>query len=381
MENNELRVMFVVASRPNFMKIAPLVHESQKQKIRFSIFYTEQHKSEMMSDVFFKELKIPKPNFNLGLSSKVKKASKFRKAIAFLTSARYARNILKKAHPDLVIVVGDVISSAYMALIAKSLRIPVAHVEAGLRSFNNKMPEEKSRKLIDRNSKLLFTTEKSANENLKIEKNKGKVFFVGNIMIDSLIENLKQARKINYYEKLKLEKKKYAVLTFHRHENLAKRQRVESILNSLNRITKQIKVVLPLHPNTRNKLIEFGLIKRLESIKNLEIIKPLGYKDMLSLILDSKFVMTDSGGLQEETTYLKIPCLTLRTETERPITVTIGTNSIVKFNIRKIEKKVDKILKNKYKDGEIPKLWDGKTACRIMNIIRKEYETKDNSKG
>jgi len=374
-KQKELKLMFVVASRPNFMKIAPLVKEAQKQKIKFSIFYTEQHKSELMSEVFFKELDIPKPDFNLDLKNKSKKNTKFSKGIGFILSIPRTISILKKDNPNIVIVVGDVISSSYIASISKLLRIPVAHVEAGLRSFNNKMPEEKSRKIIDKFSELLFTTEKDANQNLLKEgTSQNKIFFVGNIMIDSLVNKIEEAKKINYYKKLKLKEKSYAVLTFHRHENIINKKRLLNILKAVDKTSKKIKMILPLHPSTKKQLIRFNLLYRLNSIKNLKIINPVSYNEMLSLVLNSKFVMTDSGGIQEETTYLKIPCLTLRTETERPITVDIGTNTIVGFDIQKIGKNVEKILNGKYKKGKIPELWDGKTAERIINIINSEFK-------
>ncbi len=372
-KQKELKLMFVVASRPNFMKIAPLVKEAQKQKIKFSIFYTEQHKSELMSKVFFKELEIPKPDFNLNLKNKSKKNTKFSKGMRFILSIPRTISILKKDNPNIVIVVGDVISSSYVASISRLLRIPIAHVEAGLRSFNNKMPEEKSRKIIDKFSGLLFTTEKAANQNLLKEgKSQNKIFFVGNIMIDSLINKIGEAKKINYYKKLKLKDKSYVVLTFHRHENINNKKRLLNILDVVNKISKKIKIILPLHPSTKKQLIRFNLLNKLNSIKNLKIINPISYNEMLSLVLNSKFVMTDSGGIQEETTFMKIPCLTLRTETERPVTVDVGTNTIVGFGIKKIEENVEKILNGTYKKGKIPELWDGKTAERIIKILSSE---------
>jgi UDP-N-acetylglucosamine 2-epimerase (non-hydrolysing) len=366
-----LKLMFVVASRPNFMKIAPLVQEAKKQKVKFSILYTEQHKSEQMSEVFFKELNIPKPNISLGLQEIIKNETKKKKILGFLKLIPKTRKVIKKLNPDCVVVVGDVFSSVYIAVITKTLGIPVAHVEAGLRSFNNKMPEEKARIIIDKISKYLFTSEKIANINLLKEgKPKSKIFFVGNIMIDSLINKIKESENLNYYKKLKLKNKEYAIITFHRHENIEYQENLKKILLIIKEVTKKIKLILPLHPNTKKQLVKYNLYNDLQKIKNLLIIDPLSYMGMLSLMKNSSFIMTDSGGLQEESTVLKIPCLTLRTETERPITVEIGTNTIVGLDKKLIIENIEKILKGSYKNGKIPELWDGNTAERIISILK-----------
>ena len=365
--------MFVVASRPNFMKIAPLIKEAKKRKINFSILYTEQHKSESMTGIFSRELNIPKPDYSLGLKAKVGKLSKNRKLMAFFSSIPHLISILRKDKPDYVIVVGDVISSAYVALIAKKIGLNVAHVESGLRSFNNEMPEEKARIIIDNNSELLFTTEESANEHLKKEGvNEKKIFFVGNIMIDSLSLKLKEAEKLDYYKKFKLKKKDYAILTFHRHENLNGAYKINKFILFIKEISKKVEIVYPLHPAAKIQFKKFDKIEELNKIKNIKIIEPVGYLAMLNLMLNSKFVMTDSGGIQEETTFLKIPCLTLRTETERPVTVKIGTNTVVGLNKIYCLNKIREIEVGLYKKSSIPRFWDGKTAERILEIIKNE---------
>jgi len=373
MTHRDLKLMFVVASRPNFMKIAPLIKEAKKQKIKHSIFFTEQHRSEFMTGIIAKDLDIPRANYSLNLKKRVKRPSKLRKGLAFINSFVYARGIMKYDKPSIVVVVGDVISSAYMTIIARSLSIPVAHVEAGLRSFNREMPEEKSRKFIDKCSKYLFTHEESANRNLLREgKSKNKIKFVGNVMIDSLKNHILEAKKNNYYKKLKLKKGKYSVLTFHRHENTKRKNRLIILMKMLKEITKTISVVYPIHPAALRKFKAFGILEEMKKIKNLKIVKPVGYKEMLNLTINSKFIMTDSGGLQEETTFLGVPCLTLRMETERPITETMGTNTVVGFNIDKTFKIIDEILSNRYKKGKIPPLWDGKTSKRIIEILKNE---------
>lgn len=366
----ERKIMFVVASRPNFMKVAPLVKEAKKQNLNFSILYTEQHKSELMSEVFFKELDIPKPDFSLGLKEKVKKASKFRKGLALITSIPEARRIIKRANPRIVVVVGDVVSSAYIAVICKWLQIPVAHVEAGLRSFNRKMPEERARKIIDRCSKIFFTTEESATKNLFNEGKNAGVFFVGNVMIDTLKSEINKIEKIGFHKKLKLKKGYYGIATFHRHENITSKRKLEEFLEILRLVTQKTKILYPIHPSTKKQLEKFGIFNTLKRINNLEVIEPLGYLQMLSLVKNSKFVITDSGGLQEETTFLGIPCLTLRDETERPCTVEEGTNTIVGLDKKKIMYTLEEIYLGKYKKGKIPKNWDGNTAKRIIQILK-----------
>ncbi|MBI2045155.1 UDP-N-acetylglucosamine 2-epimerase (non-hydrolyzing) [Candidatus Pacearchaeota archaeon] len=365
------KIMFVVASRPNFMKVAPLVKEEKKRNINFSILYTEQHRSEAMTGMIAEDLEMPNADYSLDLRNSVKSNSKIKKGLVFIKRFIEARNIIKKDNPNIVVVVGDVFSSVYATLIAKTLKIKVAHVEAGLRSFNNKMPEERSRKIIDRYADFLFTTEEEANANLiKEGKDKLKIFLVGNIMIDSLIKNVGAAKKIHAYKKFGLKKRDYAVLTFHRHENITNKERITSIIYSLNEIVKRIKVIFPLHPATKKQLIKYGLLDSLTNIKGLKIANPLGYLDMINLVMNSSFVITDSGGLQEETTYLRVPCLTIRTETERPITVKVGTNTIVGLSEEKILFNVDNILNKRDKSGKIPYLWDGKTASRIIEILK-----------
>lgn len=370
-----LNILMVVGARGNFVKIGPLVKQSLKHKVEFSVFYVGQRVSHNMSDVFFKDLGF-RPDHVLEIEVK-NKDSKIQKGLVFLRNFFKARKMIKKICPSLVIVVGDVASSGYIALISKTLKIPVAHIEAGLRSFNNKMPEEKSRIIADKCSDLLFTSEKSANNNLIKEKvSKQKIFFVGNIMVDSFIKNLEEIKKVKYFKELGFEKKQYGVITFHRHENITNKKRLISILRIIKNTSNKIDLILPLHPSTKNQLKKFHLLDDLIKIKNLKVINPLGYKKMISLLLNSRLVITDSGCLQDETTFMKVPCLTLRTETERPATVDIGTNTIIQFNESRAKEIVSNILENKYKKGQIPKYWDGKTSQRIMNIIKQQHENQ-----
>jgi len=368
------KIMFIVASRPNFMKIAPLVKEAQKQKVEMSIFYTEQHKSKTMTGDVAKELEVPEPDYSLGLKNKAKNGSKIIKGLAFIRSVMEARRIIKRDNPSVIVVVGDVVSSAYIALIARNTGFPVAHVEAGLRSFNMKMPEERARKIIDRISDLLFIPEEIARINLLKEgKEKERIHFVGNIMIDSLKKHIAKSKRDHCHKKFGLKKNEYGVITFHRHENITNKFRLKFFIKSLKLMSKEIKLIFPLHPSTKKQLIKSGLIGKLLEVNNLKIVEPVGYGEMLSLIFDSKFVVTDSGGIQEEATYLGVPCLTMRTETERPITVEIGTNTVIGFNEEKLQDNLSQIINKQYKKGKIPPLWDGKTAERIIKVIKNGY--------
>jgi UDP-N-acetylglucosamine 2-epimerase (non-hydrolysing) len=250
----------------------------------------------------------------------------------------------------------------------------VAHVEAGLRSFNWEMPEEINRVLTDRISDFLFTTEKDANKNLEKEGiSRDRIFFVGNVMIDTLMKNKEKAeKKSKILARLGLKKREYVVLTLHRAEIVDKSTVLEEILDSIKEVQEKIKVVYPIHPRTVKKVDEFGLKNKLKNMKNLLVTRPLGYLDFLKLMSNSKFVLTDSGGIQEETTILKIPCLTLRKETERPVTVSQGTNIIVGTNKKRIVDEAMKILEKGSKSGGIPELWDGKAAKRIVKILREK---------
>ncbi len=353
-----MKIINVVGTRPNFIKISPLIEEMSKHpEIEQKLVHTGQHHDYLMSKIFFDELNIPRPDYYLEAEFKdsVKQISKIIERF---------KEVLLKEKPDLVVVVGDVNSTLACAITAKKLNIKVAHVEAGLRSFNG-IQEEINRMVVDRISDFLFIPEESAFQNLIKEGiSEDKMFFAGNIMIDTLKENLN--RSSNILKKLKLKRNDYAVLTLHRPENVDNKTKLTGLIRTLNFASQLIQIVFPLHPRTKKMIVKFKLEKEL---RDINVICPLGYIEFIHLIKNSKFVLTDSGGIQEETTFLKIPCLTLRDETERPITITEGTNVIVGFEENMILKEVNKINGGEIKASKIPKFWDGNTAKRIVKVI------------
>lgn len=364
---NKLKILIVVGARPNFIKIAPLISEMKKypKMITPVILHTGQHYNKVMSRKIFKDLDLPKPDIclNVGSGSHAKQTAEIMKQ---------ADDIIAKEKPNLILVVGDVNSTLACSLVAAKLQIPIAHVEAGLRSFNWEMPEEINRVLTDRISDFLFTTEKSANNNLiKEGLPKDKIFFVGNIIIDTLKNYLKKAQQSKILNKLKLKKKSYALLTLHRPEIVDKREKLYQVLEILKSIGQKIPIVFLVHPRTKQRIKEFKLSNKFK-IPNLIMSEAVGYLDFLNLESNAKVVLTDSGGVQEETTILRVPCLTLRQETERPITIELGTNIITGLNKKKVLKEINLILKNQFNKGGIPPLWDGKTAERIVQIIKEK---------
>jgi len=281
---------------------------------------------------------------------------------------------LEHHKPDLVIVVGDVNSTVAATEAAHELGIKVAHVEAGLRSFDNTMPEEANRIRTDEISDFLFTTEKSGNENLLKEGiSKDKFFFVGNVMIDTLLKHKEKAEQSKILEELKLKKGNYCSLTLHRPSNVDNKDGFENILSILEEIPDTIKIVWPLHPRAEKYIQSFDLGQRIKDMKNLITPKPLGYLDFICLMINSKFVITDSGGIQEETTVLGVPCITLRKNTERPVTVEQGTNLLVSIDKAKVVDAIHSVIKDANVKGKIPELWDGKAASRIVEIIKKNF--------
>ncbi|MEK6984698.1 MAG: UDP-N-acetylglucosamine 2-epimerase (non-hydrolyzing) [Nanoarchaeota archaeon] len=362
-----MKILSIVGTRPNFMKIAPLIDELKKNKIEHILVHTGQHYDFWMSKLFFDELGLPKPDEHLVCKS----SAGVDEQRDFLKQTLKAA--LERQKPDLVIVVGDVNSTVAGAEASHELGIKVAHVEAGLRSFDNTMPEEINRILTDKVGDFLFTTEKSGNKNLLNEGiSKNKIFFVGNVMIDTLLKHREKAKakKSRILRELKINEKGYCILTLHRPSNVDNKESFENILSILEEIGNKIKIIFPLHPRTKKKLKSLGLSKRMGSIGNLILTKPLGYLDFLCLMDNSKFVLTDSGGIQEETTILGIPCITLRKSTERPVTVEQGTNLLVSVDKAKVIEKSMQIINNKIKlNKKIPELWDGKTAERIVKIL------------
>lgn len=364
----KLKVISVVGARPNFVKIAPFLRQLKKYKDVASILvHTGQHYTDYMSDYFLKDFRIFR-YVRLGVShtSPEKQMAEIRKKF---------EKVLLKEMPDIVVVVGDVNSTRACALAASGLGVKVAHIEAGLRSFDNTMPEERNRIITDSVSDLLFTTEPSGRRNLLREGIPGrKIFFVGNIMIDSLVQHIKEFRRRDVPRKLGLDKKRYAVLTLHRPSNVDNKTRLKKVVDMLCRAQHIIKIVYPVHPRAIKMLKRFGYWKRLLRQPDIMLIKPLGYIDFMSLISEAKFVMTDSGGMQEETTYLRIPCFTLRKNTERPITVTKGTNRIIGNDYIRLMRLIKRVSRRRKKRR--PELWDGKTAARIWRVLEMDVKTR-----
>ena len=363
-----MKILLIAGARPNFMKIVPLIWEINKRKevqkkIKCKFIHTGQHYDIQMSDIFFKDLNLPSPDINLGVGSATHAVQTASIMIKF-------EKICEAERPDLIVVVGDVNSTIACTLVAVKLGIKVAHVEAGLRSFDRTMPEEINRILTDSISDYLFTTCEDANKNLIKEGiNKEKIYFVGNIMIDTLLNFKKKAEEKQSYKKFGLNKKKYAVLTLHRPNNVDNKPSLEKIIGTIKKISHKIPLLFPIHPRTKRSIKDFNLYSMINNSNSIILSRPLGYLEFLNLMINARFVLTDSGGIQEETTALKIPCLTLRKNTERPITVKIGTNTLVGDDERKILINVEKILKNNYKNSyKIPKYWDGNTSKRIIDI-------------
>jgi UDP-N-acetylglucosamine 2-epimerase (non-hydrolysing) len=361
-----LKILNIVGARPNFMKIAPIVREMRRRAKDFLplIVHTGQHYDAAMSDSFFTDLDIPAPDFHLEVGSASHAVQTARVMTAF-------EPVVVQEKPDWVLVVGDVNSTIACALVCSKLGIKVAHVEAGLRSRDRTMPEEINRILTDAISDLLLTTSPDADENLKGEGiSEDKIKFVGNVMIDSLFYNLKKAETSSVREDLNLNGKEYAVLTLHRPSNVDEKNVFQGLLEALVRIGERLPVIFPVHPRTKARISEFGFAAAVEN-SNIKLVEPLGYLDFMRLYSGARLVLTDSGGLQEETTALGIPCLTLRENTERPITIELGTNNLVGTNPEKIRQTAFEILENNQnsKDKKIPPLWDGRAAERICNQL------------
>lgn len=360
-----MKIISVVGARPNFMKIAP-IHRALKKyssKIQHLLCHTGQHYDYLMSEAFFKDLELPEPNFFLGAGSGTHGEQTGKILIEF-------EKVCYRENPNLIIVVGDVNSTIAATLSAVKLGIRTAHVEAGLRSFDRTMPEEINRIATDSISNLLFVTEQSGIDNLQREGHSDdSIFFVGNTMIDSLIYILPKIDQSQIINELSLTPNEFALMTLHRPSNVDVPDQLSMLIEVIEYIAQRIPLVFPIHPRTKKNIYEFGLDNKFYKIKNLTTTHPLSYIDFVALMKNSKFVLTDSGGIQEETTFLKIPCITLRTTTERPITCEIGSNVLVNPQREKTISAVDKLFeidKNKF---QIPPLWDGKAGERIVDII------------
>jgi UDP-N-acetylglucosamine 2-epimerase (non-hydrolysing) len=360
------KIISVVGTRPNFIKVAPLCRAfaTYSDRIESLLCHTGQHSDATMSDVFFQELGMPAPDFFLGINNGSHAEITGRIMIEF-------EKILVKEQPDLVLVVGDVNSTMACALAAVKLGIRVVHVESGLRSGDRSMPEEINRIVTDSISDYLFITEKSGTENLEREGvAKSKVFFTGNVMIDTLVYLDNKIASADVLNRLGLHAGQYILVTFHRPSNVDERSNLEALVQFLNGISGRMPVIFPIHPRTRRNLKEFGLTETLAP--GVMLLDPLGYIDFQALTRFAKVVVTDSGGIQEETTFLGVQCLTVRDNTERPVTMELGTNQLCGTNLAVVTEKVAEILAGNEKRGTIPPLWDGKAAERIAAVLVNE---------
>ena len=352
----------VVGARPNFMKIAPVVLELKKRGIPQILVHTGQHYDTNMSQIFFEELDLPNPDIFLGVGSDTHARQTARIMVAF-------EDVCRQHRPDLVIVGGDVNSTVAASLVAAKEHIPIAHVEAGLRSFDRTMPEEVNRVLTDHLSTLLFTTETSGNENLLREGiAERQVHFVGNCMVDSLLKHLEKAVAASAWRNFGLEPGGYALLTLHRPSNVDDSETLERVMTTMVRISRQLPILFPVHPRTAESMKSLQI-----ELNSVILCDPMPYPTFVGLMAKAKCVLTDSGGVQEETTVLNIPCLTLRENTERPVTLTTGTNRLVGTDPVRIEGSFREILSDRWPVGRRPPLWDGKASQRIVDIIENSF--------
>jgi len=357
--------MSIVGARPNFMKVAPIVAQLRASPGAFSsiLVHTGQHYDGKLSQVFFDELGIPKPDFNLNVGS----SSHAQQTAAVMAAFE---PVLEEQQPDLLLVVGDVNSTLACALVASKLGVPVAHVEAGLRSFDRTMPEEINRLLTDQVSDLLFTTEASAEDNLRREGiDAAKIHFVGNVMIDTLLAHRARARERNVPAAFGVAPHAYGLLTLHRPANVDDLLAFERLMEAVAAISSEIPILFPVHPRTRPAIERSPGAATLIRHGVLKVIDPLGYVEFLGLMEGSRVVLTDSGGVQEETTILGVPCLTLRQNTERPVTVTHGTNRLVGTDPADIVNAWRQLGKSAGVVS-VPPLWDGQAAVRIVDVLR-----------
>jgi len=366
------KIILVAGARPNFMKIAPLMKELQKHEhFEPMIVHTGQHYDDNMSDLFFRQLNIPKPDMNLEVGSDSHAVQTARIMERF-------EKVCIAEKPDLVIVVGDVNSTAACTLVASKLHIKTAHYEAGLRSRDKSMPEEINRMVTDAITDLYFTTSKDADENLIKEGiDQDRIHMVGNLMIDTLANNLERSKDISIEIKdlngsklhfgKDIKKDKYGVMTFHRPSNVDTEQSLKKLVDIWSEISRELPLIFPAHPRTIKNARRFGLLEKMKNTENLILSEPIGYLEFINLLSNARLVLTDSGGIQEETTYMGIPCLTVRPNTERPVTIWEGTNKLI--GIDNITTEVDNILQGKGKTGQRPQFWDGKTASRIVKIL------------
>ncbi len=360
-----MRVVFhVVGTRPNFIKVAPIYRAiAERGVLRQRLIHTGQHYDARMSDVFFSDLRLPPPDVHLGAGSG-SHAEQTGKVMLELEKA------CAREKPDLISVVGDVNSTLAAAMVAAKAQITLAHVEAGLRSRDRSMPEEINRIVTDRLADLLLTPSPDADENLRREGvEEGRIFFVGNVMIDSLLEFKSKAQSLPTLERMSLVPRRYAVCTMHRPSNVDQPAIFAGLLEALGEVSRLIPVIFPVHPRTRKTLSDTS--GKLRGYPNLRVVEPMGYLEFLSLTSQAGLILTDSGGLQEEATALDVPCLTLRENTERPITVTVGTNVVVGTRPERVIEEAQKVLTGRGKQGRVPERWDGRAGRRIAEVFER----------
>jgi UDP-N-acetylglucosamine 2-epimerase (non-hydrolysing) len=365
-----MKITAVVGARPNFVKIAPIVAAlGTIGSFRVRLVHTGQHYDEQMSRIFFNDLEIPAPDVHLGVGSGSHAVQTGEVMKAFETECHAAPG-------DLILVVGDVNSTMACTLVGAKLGIRVAHVEAGLRSFDRTMPEEVNRVVTDLLADHLFTTSRDANRNLIREGiPESRIHFVGNVMIDSLMGHLRKAARLDVAARFGTAAGSYAVVTLHRPSNVDVPETLERILDTIRRVTERVPVIFPVHPRTERRIRDFGFETLLGS--RVRLVGPMGYLEFLNLTSNARLVLTDSGGLQEETTMLGIPCLTLRPNTERPVTVTEGTNEVVGTDTERIVEAVDRIVGGGWKEPGMPELWDGRASHRIASVLERIALTGD----
>ena len=351
-----MKIFHVVGARPNFMKVAPVLGALKGRKnVVQALVHTGQHYDVKMSDVFFEQLSIPSPDINLAVGSGSHAKQTAEIMVRF-------EPVVVEGKPDIVLVYGDVNSTVAATLVCAKLGLRVGHVEAGLRSFDRAMPEEINRLVTDQLADLLFTPSEDGDENLLTEGiSPGKIFRVGNVMIDSLVRLLPAAEKIKHNQL----PSRYALVTLHRPSNVDDSTTLKRILELLLEVDRELKIVFPAHPRTRQRIVDFGL-----NVEKLHLMEPVPYIEFLALQSHAAVVITDSGGIQEETTYLGVPCLTLRENTERPVTVTLGTNVVVGQGTNRLSSELSKILAGQGKKGSIPPFWDGHAGDRIADILQ-----------
>lgn len=378
-----MNITLIAGARPNFMKIAPIIHAIKNtgvrhNKISYRLVHTGQHYDRNMSDSFFEDLNIPEPHVNLGCNGGTQAEQTASIMVAF-------EKELSANPADIVMVVGDVTSTMACSIVAKKLNTKVAHIEAGIRSFDLTMPEEINRMVTDCLTDYFFTTSETANENLKkLGVPDNRIFFVGNVMIDTLMANRKRFRKPVFFDELQLKDRGYLVLTLHRPSNVDEESKLKDLLDAIISSSEGIPVIFPVHPRTARIISGFGLNdlsnfsgtlslsskpNSFKPVKNPYLTEPLGYLEFNYLVERSKAVITDSGGITEETTVMGIPCITLRDTTERPETVTAGTNELIGTDPAAIKPVMGRLFAGEWKKGGIPELWDGNTAERIISVL------------